>query len=134
GRRGLLGLGNLLRRLLRLRHVLGGLSAAELAGLTPDPLSERAARRLREHTSGNPLYARELLATLAPTTLADPGARLPAPEGYARSFTRRLRACGAETRALVAACAVLGEPNPLHVVASVAAVAGEPLPLHVVAS
>ncbi|MEU7857212.1 AAA family ATPase [Nonomuraea sp. NPDC049141] len=120
-----------LRRLLtgegRLRLVLGGLSAAELAGLAPDPLSERAARRLREHTSGNPLYARELLATLAPTTLADPGARLPAPEGYARSFTRRLRVCGAEARALVAACAVLGEPNPLHLVASVAAVAGEPL-------
>ncbi|MEU4226552.1 AAA family ATPase [Nonomuraea sp. NPDC026600] len=120
-----------LRRLLtgegRLRLVLGGLSAADLAGLTPNPLSERAASRLCEHTSGNPLYARELLATVAPTMLADPGARLPAPEGYARSFARRLRACGAETRALVAACAVLGEPNPLHVVASVAAVAGEPL-------
>ncbi|HUR04435.1 MAG TPA: LuxR family transcriptional regulator [Nonomuraea sp.] len=119
-----------LRRLLtgegRLRLILGGLSAAELAGLSPDPLSERAARRLHEHTSGNPLHARELLATVAPTTLADPGARLPAPEGYARSFTRRLRACGEQTRALVSACAVLGEPNPLHVVASVAAVAGEP--------
>ncbi|MEU7835995.1 AAA family ATPase [Nonomuraea sp. NPDC049129] len=120
-----------LRRLLTgdggLRLVLDGLSAADLAGLTPDPLTERTARRLCEHTSGNPLYARELLATVAPTTLADPGARLPAPDAYARPFTRRLRACGAETRALVAACAVLGEPHPLHVVASVAGIVGEPL-------
>ncbi|WP_433518512.1 AAA family ATPase [Nonomuraea sp. CA-143628] len=120
-----------LRRLLTgdggLRLVLDGLSAADLAGLTSDPLTERTARRLCEHTSGNPLYARELLATVAPTTLADPGARLPAPDAYARPFTRRLRACGAETRALVAACAVLGEPHPLHVVASVAEIAGEPL-------
>ncbi|MEV1242224.1 AAA family ATPase [Nonomuraea sp. NPDC049750] len=120
-----------LRRLLTgeggLRLVLDGLSAADLAGLTPDPLTERTARRLREHTSGNPLYARELLATVAPTTLADPGARLPAPDAYARPFTRRLRACGAETRALVAACAVLGEPHPLHVVASVAGIVGDPL-------
>ncbi|MEU7746567.1 AAA family ATPase [Nonomuraea sp. NPDC049158] len=120
-----------LRRLLTgeggLRLVLGGLPAADLAGLAPDPLAERTARRLCEHTSGNPLYARELLATVAPTTLADPGARLPAPDSYARPFTRRLRACGAETRALVAARAVLGEPHPLHVVASVARIVGDPL-------
>ncbi|MFC7108518.1 hypothetical protein ACFQQB_53840 [Nonomuraea rubra] len=86
-----------------------------------------AARRLREHTLGNPLHARALLAVLAPAVLADPGVRLPAPETYRRPFARRLHACAPATRRLVAACAVLGGSCPLHVAAAVATGIDEPL-------
>ncbi|GAA3153917.1 hypothetical protein [Nonomuraea salmonea] len=84
-------------------------------------LGAGAVRRLWEHTLGNPLHARELLGTLAHGVLDDPGARLPAPGTYRRGFERRLRACGPDTARLVAACAVLGGPTPLHVAATVAA-------------
>ncbi|MEV0822376.1 helix-turn-helix transcriptional regulator [Nonomuraea rubra] len=86
-----------------------------------------AARRLREHTLGNPLHARALLAVLAPAALADPGVRLPAPETYRRPFARRLHACAPATRRLVAACAVLGGSCPLHLAAAVATGIDEPL-------
>ncbi|MGW3341773.1 AAA family ATPase [Nonomuraea rubra] len=86
-----------------------------------------AARRLREHTLGNPLHARALLAVLGPAALADPGVRLPAPETYRRPFARRLHACAPATRRLVAACAVLGGSCPLHVAAAVATGIDEPL-------
>ncbi|MFB4263382.1 AAA family ATPase [Nonomuraea sp. GTA35] len=86
-----------------------------------------AARRLREHTRGNPLHARALLAVLTPAALADPGVRLPAPETYRRPFARRLHACAPATRRLIAACAVLGGSCPLHVAAAVATGIDEPL-------
>jgi DNA-binding CsgD family transcriptional regulator len=86
-----------------------------------------AARRLREHTRGNPLHAGALLAVLTPEALADPGVRLPAPETYRRPFARRLHACAPATRRLVAACAVLGGSCPLHVAAAVATGIDEPL-------
>ncbi|MFG6199261.1 AAA family ATPase, partial [Nonomuraea sp. JJY05] len=135
-----------LRRLLTgddtLRVTLDGLTAADLAELAglADPASGgdgaatgtatgtgtvlgRAAARLREHTLGNPLHARELLAALPVHVLADPGTRLPAPGTYLRSFARRLHACAPAARGLVAACAVLGESSPLHVAAAVAGAA-----------
>ncbi|MGR6920488.1 AAA family ATPase [[Actinomadura] parvosata] len=86
-----------------------------------------AARRLREHTLGNPLHARALLAVLPPAVLADPGVRLPAPESYRRPFVRRLHDCAPATRRLVEACAVMGGPCPLHVAAAVATGIDEPL-------
>ncbi|AQZ64066.1 putative transcription regulator [[Actinomadura] parvosata subsp. kistnae] len=86
-----------------------------------------AARRLREHTLGNPLHARALLAVLPPAVLADPGVRLPAPESYRRPFARRLHDCAPATRRLVEACAVMGGPCPLHVAAAVATGIDEPL-------
>ncbi|MFI6737343.1 AAA family ATPase [Nonomuraea sp. NPDC050451] len=141
-----------LRRLLTgddtLRITLDGLSAADLTGLigladpepggdeTADgaaagpagsPVLGRAAARLRDHTLGNPLHARALLAALPVHALADPGTRLPAPGTYLRSFARRLHACAPAARGLVAACAVLGESSPLHVAAAVAGGVDEPL-------
>ncbi|NJP92326.1 AAA family ATPase [Nonomuraea sp. FMUSA5-5] len=86
-----------------------------------------AARRLREHTLGNPLHARALLAVLPPAVLADPGVRLPAPESYRRPFARRLHDCAPATRRLVEACAVMGGPCPLRVAAAVATGIDEPL-------
>ncbi|MEV0383486.1 AAA family ATPase [Nonomuraea sp. NPDC050643] len=102
-------------------------------------LSAAEAVRLREHTLGNPLHARALLAALSaalptalsaalPTALpAGPGVRLPAPATYVRPFARRLHACAPATQRLIAACAVLGEACPLHVAAAVATEVDEPL-------
>ncbi|WP_187414076.1 helix-turn-helix transcriptional regulator [Nonomuraea sp. PA05] len=86
-----------------------------------------AARRLREHTLGNPLHARALLTILPPAAMADPGVRLPAPETYRRPFAASLHACAPATHRLVAACAVLGGRCPLHVAAAVATGIDEPL-------
>ncbi|MFI7127024.1 AAA family ATPase [Nonomuraea sp. NPDC050153] len=127
-----------LRRLLTcdgtLHVTLDGLGAADLAELISAgddtartagaPGLRRAAARLREHTLGNPLHARALLAALPVRVLADPGSRLPAPGTYLRSFARRLHACAPAARALVAACAVLGEGCPLHVAAAMAGAVG----------
>ncbi|MFC4007064.1 AAA family ATPase [Nonomuraea purpurea] len=90
-------------------------------------LSEVAAVRLHAHTLGNPLHARALLAAVPAGVLDDPGTRLPAPATYLRPFMRRLGACGGAARQLVAACAVLGGPCPLHVAAAVATGVDEPL-------
>ncbi|SEH01551.1 AAA ATPase domain-containing protein [Nonomuraea solani] len=90
-------------------------------------LSVAAAVRLREHTLGNPLHARALLATVPAPVLDDRGVRLPAPGTYTRPFVRRLHACAPATRRLVAACAVLGGSCPLHVAVAVATGIGEPL-------
>ncbi|MFC5824780.1 helix-turn-helix transcriptional regulator [Nonomuraea insulae] len=90
-------------------------------------LGEVGAGRLCEHTLGNPLHARALLATLPQAVLDDCGVRLPAPSTYRRPFARRLRACAPVTRRLVAACAVLGGRCPLHVAAAIAGGIDEPL-------
>ncbi|MEO3868163.1 AAA family ATPase [Nonomuraea sp. B12E4] len=126
-----------LRRLLTgedtRRVTLGGLSAGELAELAAGPAAPApgpdlaAARRLREHTGGNPLHARALLASVPVPVLADPGVRLPVPDTYLRRFARRLHGCGPAARRLVAACAVLGGRCPLHLAAVVADGLGEPL-------
>ncbi|MDA0634317.1 AAA family ATPase, partial [Nonomuraea sp. MCN248] len=91
-----------------------------------EALSEPAAARLRAHTLGNPLHARAMLAALPVSALADPGVRLPAPVTYARTFTRRLRSCGPSARALIGACAVLGEDCTLYEAATVARAMPEP--------
>ncbi|MFI7640731.1 AAA family ATPase [Nonomuraea sp. NPDC049400] len=83
-------------------------------------LAEPAAARLRDHTLGNPLHARALLATVPERVLADRGVRLPAPGTYALPFARRLHACTPAAGRLVAACAVLDGSCPLHVAAAVA--------------
>ncbi|MGI5272006.1 AAA family ATPase [Nonomuraea sp. CA-218870] len=91
-----------------------------------EALSEPAAARLRAHTLGNPLHARAVLAAVPVSALADPGVRLPAPVTYVHTFTRRLRSCGPSARALIGACAVLGEDCTLHEAATVARAIAEP--------
>ncbi|MEU4509528.1 LuxR family transcriptional regulator [Nonomuraea wenchangensis] len=90
-------------------------------------LSAEAAERLRDHTLGNPLHARALLATVPVHVLEDLAVRLPAPETYARPFARRLGSCAPATGRLVIACAVLGDNCPLHVAAAVAGGLDDPL-------
>ncbi|MEU6791201.1 AAA family ATPase [Nonomuraea wenchangensis] len=100
-----------------------GSAAAGRAGV----LSAEAAERLRDHTLGNPLHARALLATVPLHVLEDLAVRLPAPETYARPFARRLGSCAPATGRLVTACAVLGDGCPLHVAAAVAGGVDDPL-------
>ncbi|MEV1178777.1 AAA family ATPase, partial [Nonomuraea sp. NPDC049784] len=90
-------------------------------------LTEPGAVRLRDHTLGNPLHARAVLAAVPVQVLADCGVRLPAPATYVRPFARRLHACTPAAGRLVAACAVLGGNCPLHVAAAVAGRLDEPL-------
>ncbi|WP_206059592.1 LuxR C-terminal-related transcriptional regulator, partial [Nonomuraea zeae] len=90
-------------------------------------VAERAAARLREHTLGNPLHARALLANVPLPVLADSSLPLPVPSTYLRLFARRRHAATPAARRLAAACAVLGGPCPLHLAAAVATELGEPL-------
>jgi DNA-binding CsgD family transcriptional regulator len=90
-------------------------------------LAGQVAVRLCEHTLGNPLHARALLASVPLPVLADPGVRLPVPSTYLRLFARRLHTCTPAARQLAAACAVLGGRCPLHLAAAVGTGLGEPL-------
>ncbi|SDI36013.1 helix-turn-helix transcriptional regulator [Nonomuraea jiangxiensis] len=103
--------------------------APQVSGLAPQVsrVAPQVAVRLREHTGGNPLHARALLASVPAAVLAEPGVRLPAPDTYLRPFARRLHGCDPAVRRLVAACAVLGGPCPLHLAAAVADGLREPL-------
>ncbi len=109
------------------RIALDGLSAAEagaLAAAAGKPLSAIAARRLRDHAGGNPLYLRALLAELPAMAWEAGGGLQPAPDLFARGVQRRLAAAAPETRALVEAAAVLGARSELHAAAAVAGLGG----------
>ena len=93
------------------RHIdlqpLDAAAVAELAAhLTGAPVTSVAAERLAEHTGGNPLHITTLLRELTPGRLGT-GAPLPAPRSYATLVLGRLAGCGAATRRLVEALAVL---------------------------
>jgi DNA-binding CsgD family transcriptional regulator len=110
---------------------LGGLDAKEVAALAElagaGRLPGRAARRLRDHTGGNPLHVRELLHDLPGELLRTPGISLAAPRSLETLVLSRLAACALETERLVVAAAVLGADCEL---ADAAALAGltDPLP------
>jgi DNA-binding NarL/FixJ family response regulator len=103
---------------------LDGLEVAELRALSlalgAGSLSKRAVGRLREHTNGNPLYARALLEELPTGALHHTGHPLPAPRSFRKLVLRRLAACTAEAQALAAAASVLGTPCLLHLAATLA--------------
>ncbi len=107
----------------RRRIALGGLSSADagaLAAAAGTPLSPLAARRLRDHAGGNPLYLRALLDELPAAAWEVAGGLQPAPELFARGVLRRLDAAAPPARALVEAAAVLGTRTELHAAAEVA--------------
>lgn len=114
-----------LRRLLAAestaRVSLAGLAAEDIQGLSETPLPLRAASRLRDHTSGNPLHARALLEQVPGELLADLGSPLPAPRSYAMLVLSRLAGCDVRTQHLVEAMAVLGASAPLWQAARLAA-------------
>jgi DNA-binding CsgD family transcriptional regulator len=84
-----------------------------------------AAERLREHTSGHPLYVKALLSELPPDAFAFDGP-LPAPHSYAATVIARLTSVAPDTQDLVAAAAVVGNRCPLTLAGALAGV-GDPL-------
>ncbi len=86
-------------------------------------LSVAAARRLREHSAGNALPARALLAEVPAQLWAEPGAALPAPRSFAALVAQRLAATPGDAVRLLEAACVLGLHAPLALAADVAGVA-----------
>ncbi len=103
---------------------LTGLSVAEIRELATHyghrELAERAARRLRAHTGGNPLYVRALLQDRQVGSGAWLSAPLPAPPSLARLVAERLQRLSPPARRLARAAAVLGQHSDLGVAAEVA--------------
>jgi DNA-binding CsgD family transcriptional regulator/tetratricopeptide (TPR) repeat protein len=110
---------------------LSGLDAAELRMLSralgSGTLSQRAAARLRDHTNGNPLYARALLDELSTGALQDNTRPLPAPRSFHVSVQARLASLPPDTQGLLTAAAVLGGHCPLKAAGRLAEV-DDPLP------
>ncbi|MDA0164410.1 LuxR C-terminal-related transcriptional regulator [Solirubrobacter ginsenosidimutans] len=78
--------------------------------MTPD-----AARRLCEHTRGNPLHARAVLQELpAEGTWQHEDRPLPVPKSYAQLILRQLDRCAPDVVGLIQAASVLGVRAPLH--------------------
>jgi DNA-binding CsgD family transcriptional regulator len=112
-----------LRKDHTVRHVrLEPLAVGELHGLA-DGLSPGAVRRLHEHSGGNPLYARELLAEVPSRLWESTGGPLPAPRSYADLVLARLRTLPEPAVALAEAAAVLGVRSALALAARVGEVA-----------
>jgi DNA-binding CsgD family transcriptional regulator/tetratricopeptide (TPR) repeat protein len=86
------------------------------------PMTPQAARRLHEHTGGNPLHARAVLreAPDAGHWLHEPRP-LPAPRSYAQLIQRRLERSSPEVIRLLEAAATLGVRAPLWAVLELAA-------------
>ncbi|MDW5597348.1 AAA family ATPase [Conexibacter stalactiti] len=105
---------------------LGGLTAAEvgaLAAASGTALTLDAARALREHAGGNPLYVGALLEEVPVAAWAGGEPLPPAPELFARLVRRRLDGAAPATYALVEAAAVLGaraEPRSAAALAGLA--------------
>ncbi|KEI45713.1 helix-turn-helix transcriptional regulator [Saccharopolyspora rectivirgula] len=71
-------------------------------------LPAATARRLAEHTQGNPRYLRELFAETPKTHWDRWHPMLPVPESVRTAVSRTLQGCSATTRAFLEAAAVLG--------------------------
>ena len=97
---------------------LGGLGIEELRELSTalgtGSLSPRAARRLHEHTGGNPLHARALLEEIPAAVLRHGVGPLPAPRSFALLVLARLASCPPDAENLVVAASVLGTSCPLR--------------------
>jgi DNA-binding CsgD family transcriptional regulator len=116
-----------------------GGSALRLRGLDDDDLTDLAVqmgvpalpgdavRRLRDGTRGNPLYARAVLEEIPAVDWGPEDLPLPSPRVFRRLVRQRYDACGADTRRLVDAVAVLGVRCPVPLAAALGEVT-EPLP------
>ena len=106
---------------------LEGLTEAqvrELAEAHDRTLPASAGERLREHTGGNPLHVRALLAELPVEALRGGVGELPAPHSYAATVVTRLARLPQPAQTVVAAASVLGMRAPWCSVAAVASVPG----------
>jgi ATP/maltotriose-dependent transcriptional regulator MalT len=102
-------------------HPLTARDLQELAQAQGVRLSGRAAQRLKDHTGGNPLYARALLAEL-PSDAWRRHDRLAAPRLFAALVADRVAACSPGAARLLEAVAVLGPRCSLATAAAVGAV------------
>ncbi|MFE0423309.1 LuxR C-terminal-related transcriptional regulator [Streptomyces sp. NPDC058953] len=98
--------------------------ARRAAGITLDPPT---ARHLCHHTRGNPRDVLRLLRELPRDTWQERRSELPAPARHTAAVRHRLARCGPDARALVEACAVIGEDAELAEAAALADL-GSPLP------
>ena len=109
------GLGDGWRRLVTARGQLlrlGGLGDGELVELAARlgrPVSPHAAKRVRDHTGGHPLWATTLFQEFPSGELEGREGALPVPRDLAGAMRARHAALSRPARALVAAGAVLGE-------------------------
>jgi DNA-binding CsgD family transcriptional regulator len=103
---------------------LRGLDAGELNMLCRQlgrtALAERAVRRLADHTGGNPLLARALLAELTDEAMKATDGVFRAPRSLAGLILPRLAALPRPVRDMVVAASVLGDHCTLADVAAVA--------------
>lgn len=83
-------------------------------------LSAPAARRLSEHTLGNPLHIRQLLQEAPAETWLQWQPTLPAPRSVASTVVRAKQTCGSAARALVESAAVLGQTTTFAAAAELA--------------
>lgn len=91
-------------------------------------LSARAAERVRDHTSGNPLHLRALFEEVPAETLQLPSdAPLPCPRDVRATVLDRLAACPPGTRRFVVAASILGTHFPFVTAAQLSGL-DEPLP------
>ena len=114
------------RRVTRL--ILGGLGAEETGALCRalgrTGLTTRSVQRLREHTGGNPLLTRALLAELTNTELKARYGSLQAPRSIAEVVAHRLTTLSPAAGDVVAAAAVLGDHCSLAEIAEVTGLGG----------
>ncbi len=105
-------------------HPLSVDEVRELAALYGHrDVNERAARRLREHTGGNPLHLRALLQEGLIPGGGWLSAPLPAPRPFARLVAAQLERLSSPARGLARAAAVLGLRCDLCAAAEMAGVA-----------
>jgi DNA-binding CsgD family transcriptional regulator len=106
---------------------LKGLSVEELGmlcrGLGRVGISARAVGRLADHTGGNPLFVRELLAELPDDALKATGGSFRAPRSLAALILPRLATLPRTVRDLVVAASVLGDHCTIADAATIAGIA-----------
>jgi DNA-binding CsgD family transcriptional regulator len=112
------GLRNLIASGSGTRICLCGLAPGDIrevaASMGSRRLSARSVAELREHTGGNPLHLKEVLAELPASMLSTSRATpLPAAASVTQEVVARLGECPAGSRQLVAAAAVVGMACPL---------------------
>ncbi|WP_030166107.1 MULTISPECIES: LuxR family transcriptional regulator [Actinomycetes] len=106
-----------------------GLSPAgivELAATRGRVMHPAMARKLGEHTGGNPWHTMALLDELSPAVWSQPSTPLPAPAHVVDHVREQLARCGSKGRALIEAIAILGDAGSLTE-AAVLAGSDEPL-------
>ena len=103
----------------RVRRIkLAGLDSHEVRllanSLIDRPLSMGAAERLRQHTSGHPLYLRALVSELPEEALESEHGTLPAPHSFAATVLARVAGLTPAAQDFIAAAAVAGPRCPLE--------------------